>query len=139
MKTAPINRLASSISSPLIVSNPILFALAKALKQVLDHPLAPVRKWTVRRLADDHRMSAELQSRLVRLAAEDPDVRVRAQLCGGHTENGGEDLADFVARSAGVRERDFAVSRRREDGRHGRGAGCADGSDDGGEGLAPRE
>jgi putative membrane-bound dehydrogenase-like protein len=51
--------------------------------RLLDHPLAPVRKWVARRLADDGRMNAELHSRLVRLAAEDPDATVRAQLAAG--------------------------------------------------------
>jgi putative membrane-bound dehydrogenase-like protein len=48
--------------------------------RLLDHPLPAVRRWTVRRLGDDARMNASLEASLRKLAAEDPDVGVRAQL-----------------------------------------------------------
>lgn len=48
--------------------------------RLLDHPLPPVRRWVIRRLGDDHRMNDELRDRLVTLAQNDPDIRVRAQL-----------------------------------------------------------
>ncbi len=51
------------------------FAL-KALEQRSPH----VRRWTVRLLGDDNRVSAEVARRLAEMAATEPDVRVRAQL-----------------------------------------------------------
>jgi putative membrane-bound dehydrogenase-like protein len=47
---------------------------------LLDHPVAGVRRWTVRLLGDDHRMNPRLHDRLVELAATEPDVTVRSQL-----------------------------------------------------------
>jgi putative membrane-bound dehydrogenase-like protein len=47
---------------------------------LLDHSLAGVRRWTIRRLGDDHRMDATLRERLVDLATAEPDAMVRSQL-----------------------------------------------------------
>ena len=48
--------------------------------QTLGHRSAAVRKWTVRLLGDEQRVSAALAERLAALAGSEPDVRVRAQL-----------------------------------------------------------
>lgn len=48
--------------------------------RTLTHRYAPIRKWTVRLLADAEWISADLGYRLVRLASIDPDARVRSQL-----------------------------------------------------------
>jgi len=47
---------------------------------LLGHPLACVRRWTVRLLGDDGRMGRELHGRLVALAVHEPDPQVRSQL-----------------------------------------------------------
>jgi putative membrane-bound dehydrogenase-like protein len=47
---------------------------------LLDHDVPGVRRWTVRRLGDDHRMTESLRTRLVNLAAHEPDAMVRSQL-----------------------------------------------------------
>ncbi len=47
---------------------------------LLDHPLAGVRRWTVRLLGDDGRMSSSLRERLIALAVAEPDSTVRSQL-----------------------------------------------------------
>ena len=48
--------------------------------KTLNHRSAPVRKWTVRLLGDEKRVSPALAERLTALAKSEPDVRVRAQL-----------------------------------------------------------
>ncbi len=47
---------------------------------LLDHPVAGVRRWTVRLLGDDRRMNPSLQATLVRMAGDEPDPTVRCQL-----------------------------------------------------------
>ena len=47
---------------------------------LLEHPVAGVRRWTVRLLGDDRRMNASLRASLVELARSDPDPLVRSQL-----------------------------------------------------------
>jgi putative membrane-bound dehydrogenase-like protein len=47
---------------------------------LLEHPVAGVRRWVIRLLGDDARMTAAIHSRLLRLAREEPDVTVRSQL-----------------------------------------------------------
>jgi putative heme-binding domain-containing protein len=47
---------------------------------LLGHSLAGVRRWTIRLLGDDGRMSSDLRSKLVTLAAQEPDSQVRSQL-----------------------------------------------------------
>ncbi|HEX8201141.1 MAG TPA: PVC-type heme-binding CxxCH protein, partial [Isosphaeraceae bacterium] len=49
-------------------------------RELLDHPVAGVRRWTVRLLGDEHRMNDAIRSKLVGLAATEPDVMVRGQL-----------------------------------------------------------
>jgi putative membrane-bound dehydrogenase-like protein len=46
----------------------------------LEHPVAGVRRWTVRFLGDDGAISQSLKSSLVALAAAEPSASVRAQL-----------------------------------------------------------
>jgi putative membrane-bound dehydrogenase-like protein len=48
--------------------------------KTLDHPSAPIRKWTVRFLGDEKSISPNMANRLVELARRDPDVKVRSQL-----------------------------------------------------------
>jgi len=48
--------------------------------KTLGHRFAALRKWTIRFLGDERKVSPELASRLAGLAKTDPDVRVRAQL-----------------------------------------------------------
>ncbi len=47
---------------------------------LLEHPVAGVRRWTVRLLGDEQRSSPSLLASLVQLAATEPDPRVRSQL-----------------------------------------------------------
>jgi putative heme-binding domain-containing protein len=47
---------------------------------LLEHPVAGVRRWTVRLLGDDHRMNSSLRASLVELARNDPDPLVRSQI-----------------------------------------------------------
>ncbi|MEJ7640302.1 MAG: PVC-type heme-binding CxxCH protein, partial [Singulisphaera sp.] len=47
---------------------------------LLDHAVAGVRRWTVRLLGDEHRMSTSLLASLVELGQNEPDSRVRSQL-----------------------------------------------------------
>ncbi|WZO96284.1 c-type cytochrome [Isosphaeraceae bacterium EP7] len=49
-------------------------------ESVLSHPVAAVRRWTVRLLGDDRRMNATLRGKLLALASDDPDATVRSQL-----------------------------------------------------------
>jgi putative membrane-bound dehydrogenase-like protein len=49
-------------------------------EQLLSHPVAAVRRWTVRLLGDDRRMNERLRARLLTLASDDPDATVRSQL-----------------------------------------------------------
>ncbi len=47
---------------------------------LLDHPVAGVRRWTVRLLGDDQRMNGSLRASLIHLAETDPSPIVRSQL-----------------------------------------------------------
>ena len=47
---------------------------------LLAHPVAGVRRWTVRLLGDDRRMNPSLLASLIELARSEPDARVRSQL-----------------------------------------------------------
>ena len=49
-------------------------------KALLEHPIAGVRRWTIRLLGDDRRMDPDLRSRLAALAAGEPDALVRGQI-----------------------------------------------------------
>ena len=48
--------------------------------RVLEHRYAPIRKWTVRFLGDEKRVSPVIADNLIKLAQTEPDVRVRSQL-----------------------------------------------------------
>ncbi len=48
--------------------------------ELLAHPIADVRRWTVRLLGDDRRMTPSLAASLRHLAESDPDPLVRSQL-----------------------------------------------------------
>jgi putative membrane-bound dehydrogenase-like protein len=48
--------------------------------EVLDHPVAGVRRWTIRLLGDDRVMDAALRRKLEGLAAQESDSMVRSQL-----------------------------------------------------------
>lgn len=47
---------------------------------LLDHPVGPVRGWTIRLLGDEGRLSSALADRLARLAATEPDSQTRSVL-----------------------------------------------------------
>lgn len=75
---------------------------------LLGHRLAGVRRWTVRLLGDEHRMSEALRAKLVELARSDPDVGVRSQLASSCQRWKAEDalaiLGRLVARSEDARD-----------------------------------
>jgi putative membrane-bound dehydrogenase-like protein len=48
--------------------------------ELLGHPLAGVRRWSIRLLGDDHRMNRDLRTKLMDLATVEPDAMVRSQL-----------------------------------------------------------
>ena len=48
--------------------------------KTLSHRVPAIRKWTVRFLGDEKRVSPDIADRLIALAKTDPDVRVRGQL-----------------------------------------------------------
>jgi putative membrane-bound dehydrogenase-like protein len=79
----------------LAVSGGLDDAMALSL---LDHPLPGVRRWVVRLLGDDHRMSDALRPRLAELAARDPDVAVRSQLASSCQRWRAEDALPILAR-----------------------------------------
>jgi putative membrane-bound dehydrogenase-like protein len=47
---------------------------------LLGHPVAGVRRWTIRMLGDEVRINSALRAKLVALAATEPDAMVRSQL-----------------------------------------------------------
>jgi putative membrane-bound dehydrogenase-like protein len=48
--------------------------------ELLDHPVAGVRRWTIRLLGDDHRLNSALWAKLVAIANTETDVLTRSQL-----------------------------------------------------------
>ena len=48
--------------------------------ELLGHPVAAVRRWTIRLLGDDRRMNRDWRAALENLAASEPDATVRSQL-----------------------------------------------------------
>lgn len=48
--------------------------------ELLGHPLADVRRWTIRLLGDDERCPPPIHARLIALAESDPDAALRSQL-----------------------------------------------------------
>jgi putative membrane-bound dehydrogenase-like protein len=65
---------------------------------LLEHPVAGVRRWTVRLLGDDHRMNPSLRATLVQMAADDPDPLVRSQLAASCQRWGPDDALPVLAR-----------------------------------------
>ncbi len=65
---------------------------------LLDHPVAGVRRWTVRLLGDDRRMNPDLRAAVVRLAATDPDAPVRSQLAASCQRWAAADALPILAR-----------------------------------------
>jgi putative membrane-bound dehydrogenase-like protein len=79
-----------------------------AAMELLGHPVAGVRRWTIRLLGDDHRMNRDLRSRLVALAAGEPDAQVRGQLAASVQRWGADDalpiLGQLVRHDADLRD-----------------------------------
>jgi putative membrane-bound dehydrogenase-like protein len=48
--------------------------------ELLGHPIAGIRRWTIRLLGDDHRTNSALAAKLISLASNEPDSQVRSQL-----------------------------------------------------------
>jgi putative membrane-bound dehydrogenase-like protein len=67
--------------------------------ELLDHPIADVRAWTVRLLGDDRReLPTEIRARLLKLADEEPSASVRSQLAATSKRLIGGDALSLVAR-----------------------------------------
>ena len=66
--------------------------------KLLDHPVAGVRRWTVRLLGDDHRMSRDLRAKLETLASVEPDAMVRSQLASSCQRWGAADALSILGR-----------------------------------------
>ena len=67
--------------------------------ELLDHPSADVRTWTVRLIGDDRReLPREIRARLLKLAAEEPSATVRSQLAATSKRLIGRDALALVAR-----------------------------------------
>ena len=65
---------------------------------LLEHPVAGVRRWTVRLLGDDRRMNPSLHATLVQLASSDPDPLVRSQLAASCQRWAAKDSLPILAR-----------------------------------------
>lgn len=65
---------------------------------LLEHPVAGVRRWTVRLLGDDARMNSALRARFEKMAANDPDPLVRSQLAASCQRWGAGDAVPILAR-----------------------------------------
>ena len=67
--------------------------------ELLDHPSADVRTWTVRLIGDDRReLPPEIRARFLKLADEEPSVSVRSQLAATSKRLIGADAVPLVAR-----------------------------------------
>ncbi len=66
--------------------------------ELLEHPLAGVRRWTIRLLGDDHRMNRDLRTKLVALATAEPDAMVRSQLASSCQRWGADDALPILGR-----------------------------------------
>lgn len=71
------NHLALEALWALYVSGGFNDALASKL---LVHPSGAIRKWTVRFLGDENKVSKPIAKQLIQMAGTEPDVRVRCQL-----------------------------------------------------------
>ena len=67
---------------------------------MLEHPVAGVRRWTIRLLGDDHRMNSAIEARLVGLATTEPDRAVRSQLASSCQRFGPHDALPILDRLA---------------------------------------
>src|SRR5262249_17447163 len=67
---------------------------------LLEHPLAGVRRWTIRLLGDDRRMTPDLRARLTALAATEPDAMVRSQLASSCQRWDADDALPILGRLA---------------------------------------
>ncbi len=67
---------------------------------LLDHPIAGVRRWTIRLLGDDHRMTPALKAKLTALAGSEPDAMVRSQLASSGQRWDADDALPILARLA---------------------------------------
>ena len=65
---------------------------------LLEHPVAGVRRWTVRLLGDDRRMNPSLHATLLQMAATDPDPLVRSQLAASGQRWRSSDAVPILAR-----------------------------------------
>ena len=66
--------------------------------ELLAHPVAGVRRWTVRLLGDDQRMNRDLRARLIALAAGESDAMVRGQLASSCQRWKADDAIPILAR-----------------------------------------
>jgi putative membrane-bound dehydrogenase-like protein len=68
--------------------------------ELLGHPIAVIRRWTIRLLGDDHRTNSALAAKLVSLAATEPDPQVRSQLASSCQRFRSSDALAILARLA---------------------------------------
>ena len=64
---------------------------------LLDHPLAGVRRWTIRLVGDDRRMSPSLRGKLESMALKEPDALVRSQMAASCQRWGARDALPILA------------------------------------------
>ena len=65
---------------------------------LLGHPSAGVRRWTIRLLGDEHRINSALRARLVALAATEPDAMTRSQLASSCQRWNADDALPILGR-----------------------------------------
>ena len=68
--------------------------------ELLEHPVAGLRRWAIRLLGDDHRMNSAIEARLVGLATTEPDRAVRSQLASSCQRFGPHDALPILDRLA---------------------------------------
>jgi putative membrane-bound dehydrogenase-like protein len=66
--------------------------------ELLDHPSADIRRWTVRFIGDQEKPAPELARRLAELAAREPSVHVRSQLASTAKRLPGEQALPLIER-----------------------------------------
>ncbi len=69
--------------------------------ELLSHPIAGVRRWTVRLLGDDQRMNRDLRAKLIALSAGESDAMVRGQLASSCQRWKDDDAIPILARLVG--------------------------------------
>jgi putative membrane-bound dehydrogenase-like protein len=67
-------------------------------RALLDHRLAAVRRWTIRRLGDDERMTEPIRAKLIDIASQEPEVTVRSQLASSCQRWGPSDALPVLER-----------------------------------------